>query len=171
MVAAASASPFGPGAALMRLSSRLGSSRTVRLLIAEHRLQHVHPPPVRSNTWPPKRWALPADELGVCPDRGPVQSQPAQKTPSAAGDLDCSDFATQEEALAVLRQDPSDPSNLDNDSDGIPCETLPSSAGQQPKSTPKKAPQHPPGPRSSPHRNPRSNPILRSRAVRTVRLA
>jgi micrococcal nuclease len=86
-------------------------------------------------------WALPADELGACPDQGPVQSQPAQKTPSAAGDLNCSDFATQEEALAVLRQDPSDPSNLDNDSDGIPCETLPSSAGQQPKSTPKKAPQ------------------------------
>ncbi|MDP9478033.1 MAG: excalibur calcium-binding domain-containing protein [Actinomycetota bacterium] len=43
------------------------------------------------------------------------------------GDLDCQvDFATQEEAQAVYDQDPSDPNGLDDDNDGIACETLPS---------------------------------------------
>ncbi|GAA3729576.1 hypothetical protein HDA32_000012 [Spinactinospora alkalitolerans] len=40
-------------------------------------------------------------------------------------DLDCSDFATQEEAQAVLEQDASDPHDLDRDGDGVACETLP----------------------------------------------
>ena len=40
-------------------------------------------------------------------------------------DLDCSDFATQQEAQAVFNQDPSDPNNLDADDDGMACETLP----------------------------------------------
>jgi hypothetical protein len=49
-------------------------------------------------------------------------------TPSEAqdGDLDCADFATQEEAQAELERDPSDPHGLDADSDGIACEHLPS---------------------------------------------
>lgn len=47
----------------------------------------------------------------------------------AQGDLDCSDFATQEEAQAVYDQDPSDPHGLDSDGDGIACETLPSGGG------------------------------------------
>ncbi|AHY46530.1 Excalibur calcium-binding domain [Rubrobacter radiotolerans] len=38
----------------------------------------------------------------------------------------CDDFATQEEAQAVYNQDPSDPNLLDDDGDGIACETLPS---------------------------------------------
>ena len=38
------------------------------------------------------------------------------------GDLDCADFATQEEAQAVLERDPSDPNGLDADNDGIACE-------------------------------------------------
>lgn len=42
-----------------------------------------------------------------------------------AQDYDCSDFAFQEDAQAVLDQDPSDPYNLDGDNDGIACETLP----------------------------------------------
>ena len=42
-----------------------------------------------------------------------------------SGDLDCADFATQEEAQAVLRRDPSDPNGLDADNDGIACENLP----------------------------------------------
>jgi hypothetical protein len=52
--------------------------------------------------------------------------------PSASGqqDLDCDDFATQEEAQAVFDQDPSDPNGLDgNDNDGIACENLPSGGG------------------------------------------
>jgi hypothetical protein len=38
------------------------------------------------------------------------------------GELDCADFATQEEAQAELEQDPSDPNRLDADNDGIACE-------------------------------------------------
>lgn len=37
-------------------------------------------------------------------------------------DLDCDDFATQQEAQAEYDADPSDPNGLDADSDGIACE-------------------------------------------------
>ena len=40
-------------------------------------------------------------------------------------DLDCVDFATQEEAQAVLDADPADPNNLDPNHDGIACSLLP----------------------------------------------
>ena len=48
------------------------------------------------------------------------------------GNYDCADFKTRAQAMAVLKQDPSDPHYLDGDGDGIPCEDLPlggSSAG------------------------------------------
>ena len=45
------------------------------------------------------------------------------------GDLDCVDFATQEEAQAVLERDPSDPNRLDADNDGIACEELAGGGG------------------------------------------
>ncbi|HEV7727338.1 MAG TPA: excalibur calcium-binding domain-containing protein [Modestobacter sp.] len=48
-----------------------------------------------------------------------------------AADLNCSDFATQAEAQAVLVSNPSDPNNLDQDNDGIACETLPGTSGAQ----------------------------------------
>ncbi len=48
-------------------------------------------------------------------------------TAASAQDLDCSDFDFQEEAQAVLSEDPEDPNFLDLDSDDIPCESLPSS--------------------------------------------
>ncbi len=38
--------------------------------------------------------------------------------------FDCADFDTQEEAQAEYDSDPSDPSGLDADSDGIACEEL-----------------------------------------------
>ncbi|WP_158206456.1 excalibur calcium-binding domain-containing protein [Halomarina oriensis] len=41
-------------------------------------------------------------------------------------DLNCEDFETQEEAQAVLEEDPSDPNGLDGDDDGEACESLPS---------------------------------------------
>ena len=47
----------------------------------------------------------------------------------AQGDLDCADFATQEEAQAVYNQDTSDPHGLDRDNDGIACEALASGGG------------------------------------------
>ncbi len=48
---------------------------------------------------------------------------------AGAQDLDCDDFATQEEAQANLNANPSDPNNLDRDNDGIACENLPSGGG------------------------------------------
>lgn len=47
---------------------------------------------------------------------------------SQSDDLDCEDFNTQEEAQAVLDDDPSDPNNLDPNHDGIACALLPSAA-------------------------------------------
>jgi hypothetical protein len=48
-----------------------------------------------------------------------------------AAELDCVDFATQEEAQAVYDQDPSDPNMLDGDKDGVACENLPRVPPQQ----------------------------------------
>jgi hypothetical protein len=45
------------------------------------------------------------------------------------GELDCADFATQQEAHAELERDPSDPNNLDADGDGVACETYPYGTG------------------------------------------
>jgi hypothetical protein len=45
--------------------------------------------------------------------------------------FDCESFGSQESAQAELDRDPSDPSNLDADNDGIACEDLPS-AGNGP---------------------------------------
>ena len=44
-------------------------------------------------------------------------------------DLDCADFATQEEAQAELERDPTDPNGLDADDDGIACEQLSGTGG------------------------------------------
>jgi hypothetical protein len=43
----------------------------------------------------------------------------------AQDQYDCADFSSQEEAQAELDRDPSDPSNLDADNDGIACEDYP----------------------------------------------
>ena len=45
--------------------------------------------------------------------------------PSGGVDYDCSDFSSQQEAQDFLDQDPSDPSGLDGDGDGVACESLP----------------------------------------------
>lgn len=52
---------------------------------------------------------------------------------AAPGDLDCSDFATQAEAQAEFDSDTSDPNRLDDDGDGIACETLPPGSGKDTK--------------------------------------
>jgi len=65
-----------------------------------------------------------------------LPSAPASASPlptpdsTPMGDLDCSDFATQEEAKAVLEEDPSDPNYLDGEGDGVPCESLPSGSSR-----------------------------------------
>lgn len=52
---------------------------------------------------------------------------PVEGSVSPDGDLDCEDFATQEEAQAEFDLDPSDPNNLDADNDDMACEdSLPS---------------------------------------------
>ncbi|WP_369140988.1 excalibur calcium-binding domain-containing protein [Modestobacter versicolor] len=48
-----------------------------------------------------------------------------------AADLDCSDFASQAQAQAAYDATPGDPNRLDQDGDGIACETLPGAAGTQ----------------------------------------
>ena len=50
-------------------------------------------------------------------------------TAQAQNTLNCSDFAFQEDAQAVLNQDPSDPNHLDQDEDGIACNDLPRRGG------------------------------------------
>jgi hypothetical protein len=45
---------------------------------------------------------------------------------AAAQDLDCADFATQEEAQAVYNANRTDPFDLDRDNDNRACERLPS---------------------------------------------
>src|SRR5918995_148507 len=136
-------------------------------------------------------WALPFDQLAQQNDRGngiggagcdeettPSKSAPSpkpkpqpnpkpkQKTPSSA-DLDCSDFRTQEQAQQALEADPSDPNDLDGDSDGEACESLP---GQATRSKPKqneavpesnsfeREPQPRPSPQPSPQPAPQSSP-------------
>jgi hypothetical protein len=48
---------------------------------------------------------------------------PPETPPS--GDVDCSDFDTQEEAQAFFEMYPGDPYGLDSDGDGVACESLP----------------------------------------------
>jgi micrococcal nuclease len=66
---------------------------------------------------------------GGCGADDGAQEPPSPPKPSdtgGGGDLDCSDFSTQEEAQEVLDRDPSDPNRLDGtDNDGIACESLP----------------------------------------------
>jgi hypothetical protein len=61
----------------------------------------------------------------------PSGTGPGVSLLAQADDLDCGDFQTQEEAQAVLDEDPADPNNLDPNQDGIACALLPSSADQE----------------------------------------
>ncbi|MCD9877684.1 excalibur calcium-binding domain-containing protein [Streptomyces guryensis] len=54
-----------------------------------------------------------------------VATGPTAVVAHAQTDLDCRDFAFQEDAQAVLNRNPSDPFRLDADHDGIACEDLP----------------------------------------------
>jgi hypothetical protein len=56
-------------------------------------------------------------------------SPPPDEPPTTTADLNCADFATQQEAQAELERDPSDPNNLDADDDGEACETYPYNGG------------------------------------------
>lgn len=86
-------------------------------------------------------WGLSAGELCQQTDRGngigggcsrsEPESSSASQSASATNasgavdrNLDCTSFATHEEAQRVLEQDPSDPHYLDGDGDGVACEDL-----------------------------------------------
>jgi Excalibur calcium-binding domain len=56
-------------------------------------------------------------------------SSPPSEPPTSTEDLDCPNFATQQEAQAELQRDPSDPNGLDADNDGIACEELAGGGG------------------------------------------
>ncbi|MBE1581004.1 excalibur calcium-binding domain-containing protein [Amycolatopsis roodepoortensis] len=56
---------------------------------------------------------------------GPASVAFALAEAPAIADLDCGDFQYQEDAQAELAKDRSDPHRLDDDNDGIACETLP----------------------------------------------
>jgi hypothetical protein len=73
---------------------------------------------------------LDADNDGqACEDYTYGTSRESPQGGDPSGDLDCADFATQEEAQAELEKDPSDPNRLDADDDGKACEELPSADG------------------------------------------
>lgn len=64
----------------------------------------------------------PAPPSAVTP--APVNSPPAAAPACVSSDCDCGDFATWEQAQAVLNASPGDPHGLDGDSDGVACESL-----------------------------------------------
>jgi len=82
-------------------------------------------------------WGLPEAELcqqtdrgngigGGCSDSELEEGSSGEQEPGSGytegGDLDCADFATQEEVQKVLERNPSDPNYLDGDDDGVACE-------------------------------------------------
>lgn len=88
---------------------------------------------LRSNPSDPNN--LDAEDDGVAcetypyPEGSPRDETPVRPSQSPAGDLDCEDFATQEEAQAVYDRNPSDPNGLDADNDGEACEDFDYSSG------------------------------------------
>src|SRR5918995_6367752 len=73
-------------------------------------------------------YGLDGDNDGMACDTLPSGGTTSGGTPigggDGGGDLDCANFATQEEAQTVLERNPSDPNGLDADNDGIACEEL-----------------------------------------------
>ena len=77
--------------------------------------------------------ALPAPELTAPEAPAPPPAVQAAPTPPSGFDpsghigqgdrYNCSAFASQADAQAVLRADPRDPNRLDGDRDGIACES------------------------------------------------
>ena len=81
---------------------------------------------------------------------GALVALPASAPATHAGDVDCSDFATQAAAQQHLQAHPGDPDGLDGDDDGVPCESLPCPCGSS-TGAPAPAPP-PPRRRLLPHR-------------------
>jgi micrococcal nuclease len=58
------------------------------------------------------------------PVNPPATAAPANLPACVSSDCDCGDFATWEQAQAVLNASPGDPHRLDGDDDGVACESL-----------------------------------------------
>ncbi|MFF3488659.1 excalibur calcium-binding protein [Streptomyces sp. NPDC002701] len=87
-----------------------------------------------------------------------------------AQDVDCRDFAYQEDAQSVYNQDPTDPNRLDEDQgvdDGIACEVLPRRTGTltSPAASTLPSPVASP-PSSAPAGTPLSTPVSTSASAR-----
>ena len=72
---------------------------------------------------------LDADDDGIACEHLPRAANDGAGGGAGRGDLDCGDFATQQEAQAELERDPADPNNLDADDDGVACEELSGTGG------------------------------------------
>jgi hypothetical protein len=81
--------------------------------------------PPTTTTLPPTTTTRPPSTTTTTANPCPFGCAPASPGPRSGSDLNCSDFSTQQEAQAVLNQDPSDPNGLDADHDGVACESLP----------------------------------------------
>lgn len=66
------------------------------------------------------------EDVGLWGFEGPGDEPPEEEGDGNDADFNCGDFDTQDEAQAVLDEDPSDPHGLDRDGDGVACESLPS---------------------------------------------
>ncbi|MEA5447884.1 thermonuclease family protein [Leptolyngbya sp. CCNP1308] len=88
-----------------------------------------------SQTNPTLPWDFRRGGASPIPTAPPSVITPAPVNPSPAtapanlpacvsSDCDCGDFATWEQAQAVLNASPGDPHRLDGDSDGVACESL-----------------------------------------------
>jgi len=76
----------------------------------------------------------PSTGAGVCSNHGGVATSGGSAAP--ATDLNCSDFATQADAQAMLEADPSDPNGLDANHNGLACEDLPTASTPRPTAGP-----------------------------------
>lgn len=78
------------------------------------------------NVWSQANPVLPWDfRRGVTTQTPNNQTSEEPSFTCLQSDCDCSDFATQAEAQAVLDSSPGDPHFLDGDNDGVACEALP----------------------------------------------
>jgi hypothetical protein len=86
-------------------------------------------PVADAQPWPPEVAALPPPAAPPAPGPATIAPPPPGTGFDAArfirsGDAyNCPDFASQAQAQAVLRADPTDPNRLDADRDGIACES------------------------------------------------
>lgn len=98
--------------------------------VAEAPAEPTHAPTVAPTPVPPK----PAPTRGPYPTFAP--SAPVQREPAGPTGGKCADYASQAEAQAALRRDPVQAGRLDDDRDGIACESNPAPFDRAPVARP-----------------------------------